>query len=581
MTVNIQSTKYVKEMARMADTLYVDLSVKYEDNSLIRARVGVLLDFGLEVASYVHEYDFRGVEANGYRSLIRLTLLLLKHGLTIDRTLEETFQRLLELFVDGIPHVRQLREDSLRATEVDGKPLLTSSDVKYSSDFLTKFVTMDISKLELFFGPMCNFSCDENTIYLNYLLWTKPGGMFDFLRAMMNSSKRSHILAELFKAYDLNTIKKQLNEGSTGFFYTKFLNYTLNWWRPSVKKTLIVPRQTKWRILCDLKDKKISLEHNAEHSRSSIYNGVRCRFIHEPDDKPVLIIYAHGGGFISNVAETHEVFLKGWLTNLPGVAILNVDYTLAPEARFPDPVQELLDVYLWAASATSSVTASLGFKPTTIALAGDSSGALMCMSVLTIIADIRRMGHQVPLPVGFLGVYSTFTVAPQMLPSQLLSPFNPLLFPTIILNMGNAFSPVTTAYLGPNNNETESDHLDLHKLIADGQLETYFHDNLEIFKHPYMSPLNYGHFEDLKTVKLKLFALHSDPLLDNSVTMARRWRGHVTLDVIDTLQHAFFNMMFLKMYSEKRRIFYEAEQIIFKRIREMFSIDQEDVIKVV
>lgn len=65
----------------------------------------------------------------------------------------------------------------------------------------------------------------------------------------------------------------------------------------------------------------------------------------------------------------------------------------------------------------------------------------------------------------------------------------------------------------------------------------------QITVNPYISPLLYEHFEDLRTVNLYLIGLHFDPFLDDNVSMAKQWKGPVSFDVLDELQHGFLNFM--------------------------------------
>ena len=65
----------------------------------------------------------------------------------------------------------------------------------------------------------------------------------------------------------------------------------------------------------------------------------------------------------------------------------------------------------------------------------------------------------------------------------------------------------------------------------------------EITINPYISPLLYDDFDSLKYVNLYLIALHFDPFLDDNVSMAKKWKGKVSLDVLDELQHGFLNFM--------------------------------------
>lgn len=50
---------------------------------------------------------------------------------------------------------------------------------------------------------------------------------------------------------------------------------------------------------------------------------------------PSLIVHYHGGGFVAQSPESHEIYLRQWAKDL-AVPILSVNYTLAPEAAFPE-----------------------------------------------------------------------------------------------------------------------------------------------------------------------------------------------------------------------------------------------------
>ncbi len=82
-----------------------------------------------------------------------------------------------------------------------------------------------------------------------------------------------------------------------------------------------------------------------------------------------LIVYYHGGGWVVGDLDTHDQPCR-LLANASGARVLSVDYRLAPEHRFPAPVEDAL-------AAFHDVVASaerLGADPTRIAVAGDSAG---------------------------------------------------------------------------------------------------------------------------------------------------------------------------------------------------------------
>ena len=76
-----------------------------------------------------------------------------------------------------------------------------------------------------------------------------------------------------------------------------------------------------------------------------------------------LLIYFHGGRFISGDLESHDTVCR-MLALAAGCRLLAVDYRLAPEHRFPAAVEDAALAVEWA----------LG-QGTPVAVAGDSAGA--------------------------------------------------------------------------------------------------------------------------------------------------------------------------------------------------------------
>ncbi|MBV8169721.1 MAG: alpha/beta hydrolase fold domain-containing protein, partial [Alphaproteobacteria bacterium] len=62
---------------------------------------------------------------------------------------------------------------------------------------------------------------------------------------------------------------------------------------------------------------------------------IPCR-LYRPDGvaKPPLLVYAHGGSFVIGALDGWDAMLRT-LVRASGVAVLSVDYRLAPEHKFP------------------------------------------------------------------------------------------------------------------------------------------------------------------------------------------------------------------------------------------------------
>lgn len=97
-----------------------------------------------------------------------------------------------------------------------------------------------------------------------------------------------------------------------------------------------------------------------------------------------VILYFHGGGFISGSEHSHgEICAKLALAATANVAL--VDYALAPEHQFPRAVED-------AVAAYTALTES-GTLPHNIVIAGDSSGGNLTLSLLIAL---RERGFSLP-----------------------------------------------------------------------------------------------------------------------------------------------------------------------------------------
>jgi len=81
------------------------------------------------------------------------------------------------------------------------------------------------------------------------------------------------------------------------------------------------------------------------------------------------LVYAHGGGWVFGNLDSHDV-LCAQLAIEARIAVLAIDYRLAPEARFPGAFDDTVAALQWVAANG----ATLGIDTTRLAVGGDSAG---------------------------------------------------------------------------------------------------------------------------------------------------------------------------------------------------------------
>jgi acetyl esterase len=106
--------------------------------------------------------------------------------------------------------------------------------------------------------------------------------------------------------------------------------------------------------------------------------------IHRPVADPELpvLVYAHGGGWMIFSLDTHDRLMREYAARA-GITVIGVDYSLAPEATFPVPVDEIVSVVRWLRTEG----ARHDLRPSRVAIGGDSAGAnLAIASNLALLA---------------------------------------------------------------------------------------------------------------------------------------------------------------------------------------------------
>jgi epsilon-lactone hydrolase len=107
--------------------------------------------------------------------------------------------------------------------------------------------------------------------------------------------------------------------------------------------------------------------------------GVKAEWIVPPgaaDDR--VILYLHGGGYVMGSINTHRAMIAR-IARASQARALALDYRMAPEHPFPAAVEDSTAAYRWLLAQ--------GYKPSKIAISGDSAGGGLTLATLLALRD--------------------------------------------------------------------------------------------------------------------------------------------------------------------------------------------------
>lgn len=136
---------------------------------------------------------------------------------------------------------------------------------------------------------------------------------------------------------------------------------------------------TAFREDCEASARRLSyLPKGIKITQQTIAN-INCEWI-IPDnsDTQKIILYIHGGGYVSGSCADHRGFV-GQFALRCGYKNLVFDYRLAPEHPFPAGLEDSFNVY-------QELLIS-GYKANDIIIAGESAGGGLCLALLLYIRD--------------------------------------------------------------------------------------------------------------------------------------------------------------------------------------------------
>eukprot|EP01117_Protostelium_nocturnum_P014397 TRINITY_DN5475_c2_g2_i1.p1 TRINITY_DN5475_c2_g2~~TRINITY_DN5475_c2_g2_i1.p1 ORF type:complete len:871 (+),score=298.97 TRINITY_DN5475_c2_g2_i1:190-2802(+) len=278
----------------------------------------------------------------------------------------------------------------------------------------------------------------------------------------------------------------------------------------------------------------------SQRSNAAVYDRI---LENEADSKlnklsEFLIIHFHGGGFVSQTAASHGLYLRQWARDT-GVPIVSVNYRLAPDYPFPVALQECFYSYVWALENCTK----LGSTAKKVIVVGDSAGGNFAAAV-----TIRAITERIRVPDSLIMCYPALYMLYVPSPSRILSIIDALLPQEALQNCFDAYLPKDANDMDPLQNPFLSP-----ACSSDAILKKFPSD-----------------------IRIMVGAL--DPLFDDSIWMAKRLTAvgkTVKMKVYENLNHGFLNFGAAPVWGSEM---WDAVLLVSKWMNEVFR-EEEDTNK--
>lgn len=112
------------------------------------------------------------------------------------------------------------------------------------------------------------------------------------------------------------------------------------------------------------------------------YGNILTRLFQPIKSPSGTLFYLHGGGFILGNLQTHERIMR-LLALYSGCTVIGIDYSLSPEARYPQAIEEISTVYQYY----QQHAAQLNINMQQTGFAGDSAGAMLSLASTLWLRD--------------------------------------------------------------------------------------------------------------------------------------------------------------------------------------------------
>lgn len=128
--------------------------------------------------------------------------------------------------------------------------------------------------------------------------------------------------------------------------------------------------------------------HHIEEIHIPLTSGddVRLRLYYPSQERSLPgLFYLHGGGWVMFSLDTHDRLMREYATRA-NVCVIGIDYSLAPEEKYPTQIEEITSSILWCKGHGKQ----LGLDTSRFSIGGDSAGANLSMATALTFKNTGR-----------------------------------------------------------------------------------------------------------------------------------------------------------------------------------------------
>ncbi|PJG46505.1 esterase [Sphingobium sp. LB126] len=181
------------------------------------------------------------------------------------------------------------------------------------------------------------------------------------------------------------------------------------------------------------------------------------------------LLYLHGGGYFSGGPDGYHGIV-GHYAKMLGARVYMPDYRLAPEHRFPAPLDDSLTAYQWLVDTVGDARH--------IAISGDSAGGAMTVSLM-----VRAKRASIPLPAGGVAISPWCNLEMNNPSYRTRDGIDPLCTRDILVLMARA----ALGSIRPNDPDASPVYADVRGLppllIQIGESEVMLDDSIQLANH--------------------------------------------------------------------------------------------------